>query len=142
MKKILLGLLLIGSVAMAEWKTVELKDDFGDKTGAVSIYNEEVVGTWIKLDKGGFVIHTTGYLNKDDLGVMKVKSDDGRVHSFKVWENGKYAYLFDNMDGYNKLITLLKASSILKLVVYSYDGDSYKMKVNCMGFTNALKKVK
>lgn len=142
MKKILLGLLLIGSVAMAQWDTVEMVDEFGDKTGEVSIFNEESKGAYIQLTSLGFLIKTNGYLNNSDYGVMKVKSDDGSIHSFKVFQDGKSAHLFNSMAGYDKLINLLKSSSTLKVVVYSYDNDAYKLKINCMGFTKALKKVK
>lgn len=147
MRRIIILFFVLGTLAFGKWETVELVDEFKEKTGTVSAYSLFVGRGFIRLDKYdnqySFTITTGEYIGgkgKYDESLVKIKIDKNKPISINgyVSKGGKQVYV----DISKVLIDQMKLGKRMKLVVTKYNDTTVFRDVSLDNFDKVFDKVK
>lgn len=163
MKKIILIIFLLYSAVFAsEWRSVDQVDEFGDKTGAVTIVTSIERGTFTdtvtrdsKLE--GFIKVGANFIsfNTYEYGysrgvkshmkdiTVKMKNSDNKILNMRL--NSMYAFDFPQYKSYDadKIKNFMKKSNgEIKVVIYGNNSKVQKFTFNLNGYIKKLELIK
>lgn len=153
MKKVILGLFVLGNLCFAKWNIIELVDDFKEKTGKVSAVADTEEG-WIRLDKNGkeysFYVYPGSYIGgkgKYDTSKVKVKIDDNTALELQgyVTKDGKKVEIssdYSNKDIFPKVIEQMKKGNKIKMVIEKFNGTTILQSTDLQNFVTSYQSVK
>ncbi len=151
MKKMLLLFLLLTTGIFAQWETIELVNEFNEKTGAVAIVNMSPDLNFLKFYKQDDKYEFTGFSQKYLGGKgqyytteFKVKNENNEVfkkHGYVSHSNGKLYTLSSSKDA-KKFIEFLKKSKTLKVIVTTYNDNKILMEFDSSNFNEMIDLVK
>lgn len=141
--KVFLLFFIIFTISFSAWKTIELIDDFGDKTGQVAMVNEVDFFQGMRLAKVGDKVVLDVMIGPQSVVgsyyPMKVKIDSGDVIKVEtIAVSDRLLRLIVEEDFFDKLKKGNKAS----FVVYNTNGAAVNLRTSLIGFTKAFEKVK
>ena len=149
MKKMFILIFIMLSLSIfSNWKTVELVDEFRDKTGQVSIVTDnDNLKEFLRIDKEisekGEVSHKIYIDAYTYLGMSKVsettsvsiRDDKGNtIYDLTgyITNNGNGFIMYD--EDAEEVIDAIKRSKTLKIVAIKYNGDSVVLSFNVANF--------
>lgn len=144
MKKILLSLFLLLSISsFSFWESIELTDEFGDKTGEMAMINQINYNQFLRLDKSGnnvdLVVKTGIKLIDGETYPIKMKVDGGKIiQVFGVPLTDKVMLLTIT----NDIMEKIKKGNKLAIMAYDPYGGTVKLVADLNGFKAAYDKIK
>lgn len=141
-KRILILFFILFSISFSTWERIDLVDEFGDKTGEITMVNQVDFFQGIRLIKDEDIVCLDVMMGSQcsvgEIYPIKLKIDKGEViELMAVAVTDRLLRLITDEDFMEKL----KKGNSVSFVVYNTNGGSVNLKMSLMGFTNAYNKV-
>ena len=141
-KRVLILFFILFSISFSAWERIDLVDEFGDKTGQITMVNQVDFFQGIRLIKDEDIVCLDVMMGPQcsvgEIYPIKLKIDMGEViELMAVAVTDRLLRLITDEDFMEKL----KKGNNVSFVVYNTNGGSVNLKMSLMGFTNAYNKV-